>query len=117
MRILLTGVTGYLGARLAPRLAREGHELVGLARHPDRAAPELRDLGLQLRAGDVLSGAGLSEALEGAEVAYFLIHAMEPTADGPFADRERVSAENFARAARAAGVRRIVYLGGLVPTG
>ena len=101
MRILLTGVTGYLGARLAPRLAREGHELVGLARHPDRAAPELRDLGLQLRAGDVLSGAGLSEALEGAEVAYFLIHAMEPTADGPFADRERVSAENFARAARA----------------
>jgi uncharacterized protein YbjT (DUF2867 family) len=66
-------------------------------------------------AGDAVSGDGLSEALHGVDVAYFLIHAMEPAADGPFASRERVAAERFADAARAAGVSRIVYLGGIAP--
>jgi uncharacterized protein YbjT (DUF2867 family) len=117
VRILLTGVTGYLGARLAPRLAAEGHGLVGLARHPERAQPELAALGLELRRGDVVTGQGLADALADVDVAYFLIHSMEPAADGLFAERERTSAENFARAARAAGVRRIVYLGGLLPAG
>jgi uncharacterized protein YbjT (DUF2867 family) len=68
-------------------------------------------------AGDALSGEGLAEALEGIDVAYFLIHSMEPatTADGAFPVRERQAAETFARAAQTAGVERIVYLGGPVP--
>ena len=62
-----------------------------------------------------MSGAGLEQALEGIEVAYYLIHSMEPSVNGAFTTRDRVAAENFARAARAAGTRRVVYLGGLIP--
>ena len=56
-----------------------------------------------------------SRALAGAEAAYYLIHSMEPSTDGPFAERERRAAQNFAAAARQAGVERVVYLGGLLP--
>jgi uncharacterized protein YbjT (DUF2867 family) len=112
VRILVTGVSGFVGARLVPRLAREGHELRGLARDPARVALEI-----PLVRGDVVSGLGLGEALHGIDVAYYLIHAMEPAVDGPggFPARERAGAERFAAAARAAGVARVVYLGGLVP--
>lgn len=67
--------------------------------------------------GDVLTGAGLTRALADVEVAYYLVHSMEGTPDGAalFAERERLAAETFAAAAVEAGVRRIVYLGGLVP--
>jgi uncharacterized protein YbjT (DUF2867 family) len=112
LNVLLTGVTGYIGAALAPRLEREGHSLRGFARDPGRARvtfPVLR--------GDVVSGAGLAEAIEGIDVAYFLIHSMEPSPDGAFTARERRAAENFASAAREAGVKRIVYLGGPLPAG
>jgi nucleoside-diphosphate-sugar epimerase len=68
-------------------------------------------------AGDAISGDGLARALDGVDVAYYLIHSMEPASGEPFASRERVSAQRFATAARAAGVGRIVYLGGLVPDG
>jgi uncharacterized protein YbjT (DUF2867 family) len=65
--------------------------------------------------GDVATGAGLDEALEGVEVAYYLVHSMEASDDGvPFEERERRSAENFATAAEKAGVRRTVYLGVMV---
>jgi uncharacterized protein YbjT (DUF2867 family) len=64
-----------------------------------------------------VSGAGLDEALDGIDVAYFLIHSMEPARNGPFATRERTAAERFAQGARDAGVMRIVYLGGIVPDG
>jgi uncharacterized protein YbjT (DUF2867 family) len=116
MRILLTGVSGFVGARLVPRLARDGHELRGFARDPSRVAVDV-----PLVAGDAFTGEGLATALAGIDVAYFLIHAMEPALDGEpagnFPARERASAERFAAAAGAAGVARIVYLGGLVPTG
>jgi nucleoside-diphosphate-sugar epimerase len=71
----------------------------------------------QIVRGDAFSGAGLQRALEGIEVAYYLIHSMERAAQsvGSFEERDRVAAENFARAAHDAGVRRIVYLGGLLP--
>lgn len=113
LNILLTGVTGYVGSVLAPRLVRDGHSVRGFARDPSRA----RLQGVPVLAGDALSGEGLAEALEGADVAYFLIHSMEPatTADGGFPARERQAAQTFARAAQAAGVKRIVYLGGPVP--
>jgi uncharacterized protein YbjT (DUF2867 family) len=114
MRILLTGVSGYVGAALVPELARAGHELRGFARSPERvtaAGVELPDLVV----GDALTGAGLERALDGIEVAYYLIHSMEGPAGGAFPEQERRAAERFASAASAAGVRRIVYLGGLVP--
>ena len=113
MRILVTGITGFVGAALVPRLQRDGHELRGFARDPSRASSDI-----PVVKGDVVAGAGLDEALDGVEAAYFLIHSMEPsTSGGGFADRERSAAENFARAAQAAGVRQIVYLGGPVPAG
>jgi uncharacterized protein YbjT (DUF2867 family) len=114
MQILVTGVSGYVGAALAPALQEAGHAVRGFARSPDRVAEAgvvLDDLVL----GDALSGAGVQEALDGVEVAYYLIHSMEGAAGGAFPERERQGAERFAVAAQAAGVRRIVYLGGLVP--
>ena len=110
MNILITGITGYIGGRLAPRLLREGHAVRGLSRRPGQ--PGATTPVLQ---GDVVSGEGLEEALEGIDVAYYLVHSMEPSLDGPFAERERAGAENFARAARIAGTKRVVYLGGLIP--
>jgi uncharacterized protein YbjT (DUF2867 family) len=112
MKVLVTGISGYVGARLATRLQRDGHELVGFARDPSRV-----ELDVPVVRGDAVTGAGLDEAFEGVEVAYFLIHSMEGASNGHFYNSERASAENFARAAQAAGTRRIVYLGGLVPAG
>lgn len=112
LNVLVTGVTGYIGSAMVTRLAGEGHSVRGFARHPDRVTAEL-----PVMAGDAVSGDGLQRALDGIEVAYFLIHSMEPSADDPFASRERAAAERFAQAAADAGVRRIVYLGGLLPAG
>lgn len=118
MNILVTGITGYVGARLTPRLLRDGHVVRGLTRGPDGARARAgAELIVPLVQGDAVSGRGLEQALDGVEVAYYLIHSMEPMSDGNFGVRERVAAENFTRAAQAAGVRRIVYLGGLVPSG
>jgi uncharacterized protein YbjT (DUF2867 family) len=110
MNILVTGISGYVGSRLAPRLRRAGHEVRGLSRRPSPARRAVT-----MFEGDVVSGTGLDPALDGVDVAYYLIHSMEPSTDGAFNVRERRAAENFARAARAAGVQRIVYLGGLIP--
>jgi uncharacterized protein YbjT (DUF2867 family) len=112
MKVLLTGVTGYIGSLLVDRLAADGHTIRGFARNPARAPAAI-----EVVAGDAVSGAGLEQALAGIDVAYFLIHSMEPTTDGPFHSRERTAAERFAAAAVKAGVQRIVYLGGLVPVG
>ncbi|HEY1777299.1 MAG TPA: NAD(P)H-binding protein [Solirubrobacteraceae bacterium] len=109
MRILITGPSGAVGAALARTLAGR-HELRGLARDPARVAGELP---LELVRGDVLSGAGLAPALDGVEIAYYLVHSMEPALAGGFAQRDRAAAQQFAAAAARAGVRRIVYLGGL----
>jgi uncharacterized protein YbjT (DUF2867 family) len=108
---LVTGASGYVGSSLLPRLRDAGHTVRAFARDPSRVAG-----GVEVVQGDALTGAGLDAALAGVEVAYYLIHSMEPGTDG-FADRDRRAAERFAAAAQAAGVRRIVYLGGLVPAG
>lgn len=110
MTILVTGITGYVGSVLAARLVRDGHLVRGFARAPERVT-----LDVPVIAGDAVTGEGLPEALDGVDVAYFLIHGMEPANGGPFAEREREAAERFAAAAGAAGVRRIVYLGGIAP--
>ena len=114
MQTLVTGVSGYVGAALVERLQRDGHLVRGFARSRERVAlaGALPDA---LVLGDLVTGAGLDEALEGVEVAYYLVHSMEGAAAGAFADTERRSADSFAAGAAAAGVRRVVYLGGLVP--
>jgi uncharacterized protein YbjT (DUF2867 family) len=111
MRILITGVSGSIGAALAPALARDGHELRGFARDPARVSVDIPVI-----RGDAVSGAGLDDALEGVDVAYFLMHSMEGSGAG-FEARERATARNFVAAAERAGVRRAIYLGGIVPPG
>jgi uncharacterized protein YbjT (DUF2867 family) len=115
MRILVTGISGAIGSRLAPRLLDAGHEVGALTRRRDGAALARLPEDIQLHTGDAVSGIGLPEALAGVEVAFYLIHSMEPSSEDQFGVRERRGAENFAEAAAAAGVRRVVYLGGLVP--
>jgi uncharacterized protein YbjT (DUF2867 family) len=113
MQTLVTGASGYVGAALAPRLKRDGHAVRGFARSKARveAAGGSFD---ELVLGDASTGAGLERALDGVDVAYYLIHSMEGAA-ADFDATELTQAERFADAAAAAGVGRIVYLGGLVP--
>ena len=110
--ILLTGATGAVGGALLPKLLESGHTVKALVRNPAQAS--LGDI--EVVEGDVLSGAGLDAALEGVDVAYYLIHSMGRS-PGDFELNDRIGAENFSRAAESAGVRRIVYLGGLPPSG
>lgn len=110
MRILITGISGSIGSAVVPALARAGHELRGFARERSRVRADVPVI-----RGDAVSGAGLDEALDGIDAAYFLIHSMEGE-DG-FPERERLAAENFVAATARAGVRRVVYLGGIVPEG
>ncbi len=127
MRILLTGVSGFAGAALLPRLLEQGHDVRALARDRARVErslargtgggfAEVRLSDFDLVIGDTLSGAGVHRAMRDVEVAYYLIHSMEPAGSTSLLARERASAETFAEAARAAGVRRIVYLGGPLPS-
>lgn len=109
MKILLTGATGYVGGQLRPALIAAGHDVRLMARNP----ASLTGVDGDVVAGDVLSGTGLDAALEGVEVAYYLVHSM--VGGGDFAERDRVGARNFAAAARRQGVRRVIYLGGLSP--
>jgi uncharacterized protein YbjT (DUF2867 family) len=114
VQVLVTGASGAIGAELIPRLAAGGHRVRAFGRDPARIVAEGVS---EVARGDAISGAGLPEALAGIDVAYFLIHSMETAVDGTgtFAERDRRAAARFAAAAGDAGVRRIVYLGGLVP--
>jgi len=111
-RVLLTGATGYVGGRLLPLLAGDaapaGDELRCLLRTPERAPDAVRRYAVR---GDAVSGDGLDAALDGVEVAYYLIHSMGGAGD--FAERDRRAAETFGAAAARAGVQRVIYLGGL----
>jgi uncharacterized protein YbjT (DUF2867 family) len=110
--IAVAGSTGYIGGLLCRRLCEEDHPVRALARRPERA-DDLREAGCEVVRADVLEAETLRPALEGVEVAYYLVHSMGRGSDGDFAARDHAAAENFAAAAAAAGLRRIVYLGGL----
>src|SRR5688572_30426080 len=110
MTLLVTGATGYIGSRLATHLLDRGRGVRVMARDPRRLAA-LAAAGADCVAGDVLQPESLVPALGGVEVAYYLIHSMGTGAD--YAARDREAAANFAAACAAAGVRRIIYLGGL----
>jgi uncharacterized protein YbjT (DUF2867 family) len=112
MTIAVAGASGYIGGRLCARLREQGREVRALARNP-RASPGLARLGCEVRQADVLAPQTLAPALQGVDVAYYLVHSMGRGSDGDFAQRDKEGARNFAAAAAAAGVRRIVYLGGL----
>lgn len=108
--VLLTGATGYVGGRLLVALEAEGVAVRCLARRPaalrERAGP-----GTTVIAGDVLDPSTLGPALDGIDTAYYLVHSMGSS--GSFEREDRVAAGHFATAAAAAGVGRIIYLGGL----
>ena len=108
--VLLTGATGYVGGRLLPRLEQCGYRVRCLARRPESLASRIGD-NTEVVPGDVLDPASLTRAMAGVDTAYYLVHSMG--ADRDFETEDRIAATNFAQAAAAAGVRRIVYLGGL----
>lgn len=110
MRILLTGATGYIGGRLAPLLTALGHRVRCLTRDPKKL--EGRFDGVDVVAGDALDATTIAPAMADVDAAFYLIHSMGSKA-GVFARRDRGAARNFAVAARAAGVGRVLYLGGL----
>ena len=113
MRVLVTGATGYIGGRLVPLLLEAGHEVRCLSRDPRRLDGLPWRSRVEVAAGDVLDPASLAPALSGCDAAYYLVHAM---AAGPgFDERDRAGAAHFRDAAAAAGLQRIVYLGGLAP--
>lgn len=108
--ILLTGATGYVGGRLLPLLEKRGEAVRCLARRPEMLKPRVGPR-TEVFEGDLLTPESLARALAGVKTAYYLVHSMGSQQD--FMEEDREAARNFAAAAKAAGVARIIYLGGL----
>lgn len=108
--ILLTGATGYVGGRLLPELEQKGSLVRCLARRPEYLQSRVSS-GTEVVKGDMLDRSSLAAALDGVHTAYYLVHSMGTS--GAFEEEDRQAAQNFGEAAKAAGVRRIIYLGGL----
>ena len=108
--ILLTGATGYVGGRLLPALEQQGHRVRCLARRPEFLKARVAAT-TEIVTGDVLDRNSLDVAMSGVSVAYYMVHSMGSS--GSFEENDRTAARNFGAAAKAAGVERIIYLGGL----
>ena len=113
LRVAVTGATGYIGTRLVPRLASAGYRVRCLVRSPRKLRDRTwhDDPAIEVVAADLENVAELTERLSGCQVAFYLVHSMQ--AGSGYADRDRRLATQFAAAAAAAGVQRIIYLGGL----
>ena len=111
-RTLVMGASGYIGSQLVPRLLQHGHAVRAAARSPEVLQARGWD-GVELVAADVLQADTLPAVLEAVETAYYLVHSMAAGKD--FGALDLKAAGNFAAAAAQAGVRRIIYLGGLIP--
>jgi len=108
--VLLTGGSGYVGGRLLPLLEQQDITLRCLARIPEKVRSQVKAT-TEIVQGDVLDASSLDQALQGVHTAYYLVHLMSGSKD--FEKKDRQAATNFAGAAKKAGVRRIIYLGGL----
>ncbi len=108
--VLLTGASGYVGGRLLRRLCAHSLPVRCLTRRPEFLSGQVSQ-GVEVFRGDVLDRESLAAAFAGTESAYYFVHSMGSADD--FAEADRRAARNFAEAARDAGVRRIIYLGGL----
>lgn len=114
-RCLVTGASGYIGGRLVPELLAAGHPVRCLARTPGKLRGHPWAGEVEIVQGDVTDAASVRAAMEGVHTAYYLVHAL---GGGPgFEETDRRAARVFGEQARAAGVARIVYLGGLTPAG
>lgn len=109
--ILVTGATGYVGGRLVPRLLESGFSVRCLVRDPARLQGRPWVEQVEVVSGDVLQPDTLAAAMRGVDTAYYMIHSMKNSAD--FHRRDLAAARNFGRAAKGAGVQRLIYLGGL----
>ncbi|HEX9016858.1 MAG TPA: SDR family oxidoreductase [Chloroflexota bacterium] len=109
--VLVSGATGYVGGRLIPRLLEAGHRVRVLVRDPDRLQGRPWLSSVEVATGDVLQPETLPAAVAGVSAAYYLIHGMSDTPS--FERRDIEAARNFGKAAKAAGVERIIYLGPL----
>jgi uncharacterized protein YbjT (DUF2867 family) len=111
MNILVSGASGYIGAQLVPRLEALGHHVICLVRNPERLKGH-RWENVEIRQGDLLDLASLPRVMQGVEIAYYLVHSMADGVQG-YIERDHTAAGNFGAATKAAGVKRIIYLGGL----
>ncbi len=118
MRVAIAGATGYIGGRLAPRLIDEGYAIRCLVRSPEKLAGRVwaSRPGVEIERTDLSDAVSLTQRLAACEAAFYLVHSMS-SAGSEYARRDAMLAETFATAAQAAGVKRIIYLGGLGETG
>ena len=112
LRCLVTGASGYIGGRLVPELLAAGYGVRCMARDPGKLDGRPWSGDVEVAVADAMDGAAVRHALEGVDVAYYLIHSLGTGAS--FEQRDRDAAGIFAGAAMSAGVKRIVYLGGIV---
>ena len=110
-KILLTGASGYIGGRLLSVLEKRGYSLRCLTRRPEFLQPRI-SANTEVIRGDVLDQRSIEGSMEGIDTAFYMIHSMGSAGD--FEEKDRIAAKNFGREAERAGVKRIIYLGGLM---
>lgn len=113
LRVLVTGSTGYVGSRLVPALLQQGHTVVAASRSKDRVAAFPWGDQVEVAEFDIADGDVVTRAVAGVDAVVYLVHSMQ---DDNFAARDRAAAERVAAACAAAGVERLIYLSGLIPS-